>query len=50
MNSTKGQLTLKEILAKGGLYLIGGNKFADYGQYRAAPFAVDATQAGSQED
>jgi hypothetical protein len=44
--SKEGAFTLKNILAKGGYYLIGGNKFGEYSRYRAAPFAIDATQKG----
>jgi len=47
--SKEGALTLKNILAKGGMYLVGGNKFAEYGKLRAAPLAIDATQYGLQE-
>jgi hypothetical protein len=46
--SKEGMFTLKNILTKGGMYLVGGNKFAEYGKYRAAPFAIDANQGGLQ--
>ena len=42
--SDQGVLTLKKILAKGGLYLVGGNRYADMAKHRAAPFAIQANE------
>jgi hypothetical protein len=48
VNSEAGKLTLKNILAKGGMYLIGGNRYGEFGKYRAAPFAIQAIE-GEEE-
>jgi hypothetical protein len=46
ITSKQGQLTLQKLLAKGGMFLVGGDKWANMAKYRAAPFAAQATQEG----
>jgi hypothetical protein len=46
LTSQQGQLTLRKLLTKGGMFLVGGDKWADMAKYRAAPFAAQATQEG----
>lgn len=48
-SSADGQMTLRKILEKGGLYVAntasGARNYATMTKYRAAPFAIDALQA-----
>jgi hypothetical protein len=50
VDSTNGQLTLRKILEKGGLYIAntatGAKNYEAMTKYRAVPFAIDATQRG----
>lgn len=45
----EGDALLKAILAKGGMYLTGSNKYAEYGKQRVVPFAIDATRQGIEQ-
>jgi len=43
-NSKEGMFTLKNILGKGGMYFIGGNRWPEMANYRAVPTAIQANE------
>jgi len=47
-DSKEGMFTLKNLIAKGGYFFIGGNKYADMSRLRAVPTAIQANQEGRE--